>query len=235
MEWNGRAGLRSGQTPLNHPKSVIRSRRDFFDLPNAVGNLRFHCKRNPQCPVIRVKLACLGWYRRFCPFGTRVSEHLDHDGRGRRAQAHRWNLSWKNGDRPRAVRVEELTCSNMIQLQALIELLTEKGLLAQQEILDRIKGSKQRAEGQDIRATPHCDLARRCGSPQPKAHPSVNAARGSRPSPERAPFFDEEDSCAHGVRPFSRVIRTISSSKASSCCPQFTCCAVGRVSLFRIC
>jgi hypothetical protein len=39
----------------------------------------------------------------------------------------------------RAVTVEELTYSNMIQLQALIELLTEKGLLAQQEILDRIK------------------------------------------------------------------------------------------------
>jgi hypothetical protein len=39
----------------------------------------------------------------------------------------------------RAVAVEELTYSNTIQLQALIELLTEKGLLAQQEILDRIK------------------------------------------------------------------------------------------------
>jgi hypothetical protein len=42
-------------------------------------------------------------------------------------------------DRLRAVTVEELTYSKMIQLQALIELLTEKGLLAQQEILDRIK------------------------------------------------------------------------------------------------
>jgi hypothetical protein len=42
-------------------------------------------------------------------------------------------------DNLRAITVEELTYSNMIQLQALIELLTEKGLLAQQEILDRIK------------------------------------------------------------------------------------------------
>ena len=42
-------------------------------------------------------------------------------------------------DKLRAVTVEELTYSNMIQLQALIELLTEKGLPAEQGIWDGIK------------------------------------------------------------------------------------------------
>jgi len=42
-------------------------------------------------------------------------------------------------DRLRGVTVEELTYSNMIQLQAVIELPREKGLVGQQEILDRIK------------------------------------------------------------------------------------------------
>jgi hypothetical protein len=37
------------------------------------------------------------------------------------------------------VSFEELAYANMIELQALVELLTEKGLLSKPEILERIK------------------------------------------------------------------------------------------------
>ena len=38
---------------------------------------------------------------------------------------------------------EQLAYSNMLIVQALVELLSEKGLLQQQEVLDRIKKLKQ--------------------------------------------------------------------------------------------
>jgi hypothetical protein len=37
------------------------------------------------------------------------------------------------------VSFEELTYSNMLQLQALVELLDEKGLLTQHDVLERVK------------------------------------------------------------------------------------------------
>ncbi len=40
---------------------------------------------------------------------------------------------------PKTVSFEELAYSNMLTLNALIELLCEKGLLVKQEILDRVK------------------------------------------------------------------------------------------------
>lgn len=41
-------------------------------------------------------------------------------------------------DRQRA-RFEELAYSNMLQVQALVELLAEKGVLSQHEVLERVK------------------------------------------------------------------------------------------------
>jgi hypothetical protein len=38
-----------------------------------------------------------------------------------------------------AASYEELAYSNMLQLQALIELLSEKGLVGQSEVLERVK------------------------------------------------------------------------------------------------
>jgi hypothetical protein len=45
------------------------------------------------------------------------------------------------------VTFEELAFSNMLTINALIELLTEKGVLSQQEILDRIKTLRSQTEG----------------------------------------------------------------------------------------
>ena len=45
------------------------------------------------------------------------------------------------------VTFEELAFSNMLTINALFELLTEKGVLSQQEILDRIKKLRAQTEG----------------------------------------------------------------------------------------
>jgi hypothetical protein len=42
-----------------------------------------------------------------------------------------------------SVSFEELAYSNMLVVQALVELLAEKGLLSQQEILSRVQKLKQ--------------------------------------------------------------------------------------------
>ena len=44
-------------------------------------------------------------------------------------------------DKPprQTVTFEQLTCSNMLTLNALVELLTEKGVLSKPEILERIE------------------------------------------------------------------------------------------------
>jgi hypothetical protein len=44
-----------------------------------------------------------------------------------------------NQDKRITVRVEELAYSNMMTLNALVELLEEKGMVTKQEVLDRIK------------------------------------------------------------------------------------------------
>jgi len=41
--------------------------------------------------------------------------------------------------RLQSVSVDELAISNMLKLNALVELLDEKGLLGKQEVLDRVK------------------------------------------------------------------------------------------------
>ena len=48
-------------------------------------------------------------------------------------------------DKPdrQTITFEELAYSNMLQLQALVELLCEKGLLTQREVLDRVNKLQQ--------------------------------------------------------------------------------------------
>ncbi len=43
------------------------------------------------------------------------------------------------------VRVEDLAYSNMLSINALVELLDEKGILPKQEVLDRIKKLGEKA------------------------------------------------------------------------------------------
>ena len=50
----------------------------------------------------------------------------------------------KEPQRP-TVTFEELSYSNMLQVQALVELLEEKGLLTQREVLERVKKIQSRA------------------------------------------------------------------------------------------
>ncbi len=52
-------------------------------------------------------------------------------------------------DNRATVRVEDLAYSNMLTLNALVELLDEKGILPKQEVLERIKKL-----GEEARATP---------------------------------------------------------------------------------
>ncbi len=47
------------------------------------------------------------------------------------------------------VRVEDLAYSNTLSINALVELLDEKGILSKQEVLERIKKL-----GEEARATP---------------------------------------------------------------------------------
>jgi hypothetical protein len=57
------------------------------------------------------------------------------------AVAHRrkeWEIMQSKEQRQTA-SYQELAYSNMLQIQAIVELLSEKGLISQQEILDRVK------------------------------------------------------------------------------------------------
>ena len=47
------------------------------------------------------------------------------------------------------VSFEELAYSNMLTLNALVELLTEKGVLGKEEILDRAKQLQSRAQARN--------------------------------------------------------------------------------------
>jgi hypothetical protein len=49
-----------------------------------------------------------------------------------------------SGKNRQTVTFEELAFSNMLQIQALVELLEEKGLLTQREILERVKKLRAR-------------------------------------------------------------------------------------------
>ena len=71
----------------------------------------------------------------------------------------------------------------MIQLQALIELLTEKGLLAEQEILDRIKclgaevAVKRRPQRREAACLDTRELERREASPSQNSQPATEGWR----------------------------------------------------------
>ena len=56
------------------------------------------------------------------------------------------------------VSFEELAYSNMLTLNALVELLTEKGLLSKQEVLERVKQLQAQTQ---VRKRPHW-LERQC-------------------------------------------------------------------------
>jgi hypothetical protein len=43
------------------------------------------------------------------------------------------------GPKGQTVKFEKLAYSNMLQVQALVELLSEKGLLSKEEVLERVK------------------------------------------------------------------------------------------------
>ena len=44
------------------------------------------------------------------------------------------------------VSYEEIACSNMMSIEAIVSLLTRKGLITQQEILDELKAIRVRDE-----------------------------------------------------------------------------------------
>ncbi len=48
-------------------------------------------------------------------------------------------MSKKNGGNRQQVTIEELALSNMISIEALVQLLVEKGLLTEAEILERVR------------------------------------------------------------------------------------------------
>jgi hypothetical protein len=50
------------------------------------------------------------------------------------------------------ITFEELAYSNMLTLNALVELLTEKGLLSKQEVLDRVRQLQSQAQ---VKRKPH--------------------------------------------------------------------------------
>jgi hypothetical protein len=90
---------------------------------------------------------------------------------------------------------------------------------------DNLKSSRS------LSKSTHCKISDRSGW-----HGSVKSLQKHK----RVPDKRSETMCAPkdpaGCRAAARhrVIRTISERSTSSCCPQFTCCAVGSVSLLRI-
>ena len=53
-----------------------------------------------------------------------------------------------------AVRVEELTLSNTLQLTAIVELLEERGIMIQSDVVERMKAVSKRKKAYQPRACP---------------------------------------------------------------------------------